>query len=272
MIAKLVARMKHVQMTTLLRISAGFTIIGLAMMVWSLLVPTPLPVMLAMSAGQAFGMIAFGLYTAEIVIDLQRERRRAAQDGRHVNSSSRSCSPARGHRGPLAAPRTHSRRRNGRRLAGLEARGQARRTCRPGRVWMAGARRSEWDVLVSPFGERPRGRPNARPGRRLDAGRVRAAHARAARCACGFPYRIDVERPRGPVMPGSAEPELDCSRGPLSRQSATLARRQRVLAAPRCRLLVPRSSCGFRLRDHEAFRPGRAHRDDRANPGTRRSR
>jgi len=73
--AKLLARVKRVEMTTLLRVSAVFTIIGLAMMVWSLLVPTPLPVMLAMSAGQVFGMFAFGLYLVAIVIDLRRDRR-----------------------------------------------------------------------------------------------------------------------------------------------------------------------------------------------------
>jgi len=75
MIAKLVARVKRVQMTTLVRISAAFTILGLIFMVWSLLVPTPLPVMLAMSVGQAFGTSAFMLYLFAIVIDLRRERR-----------------------------------------------------------------------------------------------------------------------------------------------------------------------------------------------------
>lgn len=75
MIAKVVERAKRIRMTTLLRISAVLTIIGLAMMVWSLLVPTPMPVMLAMSAGQAFGMLAFLLYIIAIVIDLRRDRR-----------------------------------------------------------------------------------------------------------------------------------------------------------------------------------------------------
>lgn len=75
MIEKIVARAKRVRMTTLLRISAVMTIIGLAMMVWSLLVPTPMPVMLAMSAGQGFGILAFLLYIIAIVIDLRRDRR-----------------------------------------------------------------------------------------------------------------------------------------------------------------------------------------------------
>lgn len=71
----LVARAKRVQMTTLVRISAALTILGLAMMVWSLLVPTPMPVMLAMSAGQALGILAFVLYLVAVVIDLRRDRR-----------------------------------------------------------------------------------------------------------------------------------------------------------------------------------------------------
>jgi hypothetical protein len=82
-IGKLVARAKRVQMATLLRISAVLTIVGLAMMVWSLLVPTPMPVMLAMSAGQAIGILAFLLYIIAIVIDLRRDRRarRESQQG-----------------------------------------------------------------------------------------------------------------------------------------------------------------------------------------------
>ncbi|MDQ3367963.1 MAG: hypothetical protein M3680_21265 [Myxococcota bacterium] len=62
-------------MTKLLRISALLTILGLIFMVWSLLQPTPLPVMLAMSVGQVIGTAAFGLYGFVIVQALRRERR-----------------------------------------------------------------------------------------------------------------------------------------------------------------------------------------------------
>lgn len=86
MIGKLVARAKRVQMTTLVRISAAFTIVGLAFMVWSLLVPTPLPVMLAMSVGQAFGTAAFLLYLVAIVIDLRRERRAKRESQQELES------------------------------------------------------------------------------------------------------------------------------------------------------------------------------------------
>ena len=87
MIAKLVARVKRIKMTTLVRISAAFTILGLAFMVWSLLVPTPMPVMLAMSVGQMFGMMAFGLYLVAIVIDLRRERRAKRESQQSLEST-----------------------------------------------------------------------------------------------------------------------------------------------------------------------------------------
>ena len=59
-----------------LRVSAVLTLIGLALMVWSILVPTPLPVMLAMTVGQALGSTAFALYLWIVVRQLRRERRR----------------------------------------------------------------------------------------------------------------------------------------------------------------------------------------------------
>ena len=57
---------------TLLRIAAVLTLIGLALMAWSMLVPTPLPVMLAMTVGQAIGTAAFGLYLLVVVRELRR--------------------------------------------------------------------------------------------------------------------------------------------------------------------------------------------------------
>ena len=68
-------RAARIKTTTLLRISAVFTLLGLAMMVWSMVQPTPLPVMLAMSVGQMLGTGAFVLYLVVIVIDLRTGRR-----------------------------------------------------------------------------------------------------------------------------------------------------------------------------------------------------
>ena len=59
----------------MLRAAAVLTIVALGCMAWSLLDPTPLPVMLAMSVGQMFGTLAFALYLAVIVRDLRREHR-----------------------------------------------------------------------------------------------------------------------------------------------------------------------------------------------------
>ena len=52
---------------TALRIAAVLTLVGLALMVWSLVQPTPLPVMLAMTVGQAVGTVAFALYLVVVV-------------------------------------------------------------------------------------------------------------------------------------------------------------------------------------------------------------
>lgn len=68
-------------MTMLLRISAVLTLLALALMVWSMLVPTPLPVMLAMTAGQVLGTAAFGLYLFVIVRDLRRTYQRRPGSG-----------------------------------------------------------------------------------------------------------------------------------------------------------------------------------------------
>jgi hypothetical protein len=55
------------------------TLVALALMVWSLLVPTPMPVMVAMSLGQVFGTAAFGAYGYVVIKDLFRLRRERAE-------------------------------------------------------------------------------------------------------------------------------------------------------------------------------------------------
>jgi hypothetical protein len=57
---------------TALRLAAVLTLVGLGLMVWSILVPTPLPVMLAMTVGQAVGTLAFALYLYVVVRELRR--------------------------------------------------------------------------------------------------------------------------------------------------------------------------------------------------------
>jgi hypothetical protein len=57
-----------------LRISAVLTLFALALMVWSLFQPTPLPVMVAMTVGQALGTTAFGIFVWVVFKDLTRQR------------------------------------------------------------------------------------------------------------------------------------------------------------------------------------------------------
>ena len=59
----------------LLQISAALTLVALALMVWSMMVPTPLPVMLAMTVGQGLGTLAFGLYVFVVIRDIRRAMR-----------------------------------------------------------------------------------------------------------------------------------------------------------------------------------------------------
>lgn len=70
----------------LVRVSGVLTIIGLALMVWSMLEPTPLPVMLAMSVGQTIGTTAFAIYVFVVVRDLQRHRRAKRDSLREIKS------------------------------------------------------------------------------------------------------------------------------------------------------------------------------------------
>lgn len=75
----------HLPSETALRLSAVLTLVGLAMMAWSMLEPTPLPVMLAMSVGEGIGCMAFGLYLFVVIRDIRnawRARRSSAAEPR----------------------------------------------------------------------------------------------------------------------------------------------------------------------------------------------
>jgi purine-cytosine permease-like protein len=61
--------------------AAIMTLLGLALMVWSMAQPTPMPVILAMSVGQGLGIFAFLLFGIVVLVDLLRKQREAgAQD------------------------------------------------------------------------------------------------------------------------------------------------------------------------------------------------
>ena len=57
----------------MLRAAAVLTLVALALMVWSVVQPTPMPVLLAMSLGQVLGTAAFGMYGLVVVADLRRQ-------------------------------------------------------------------------------------------------------------------------------------------------------------------------------------------------------
>jgi hypothetical protein len=67
-------KIPYIRSMTLLMVSGALTIVALGLMVWSMLQPTPLPVMLAMSVGQAIGTTAFAMYIFVVLRDIRRDR------------------------------------------------------------------------------------------------------------------------------------------------------------------------------------------------------
>jgi hypothetical protein len=57
-----------------LRVAAVLALFGLAAMVWSVLAPRPMPVVLAMSVGQALGTLSFLIFGVVVAADLRRRR------------------------------------------------------------------------------------------------------------------------------------------------------------------------------------------------------
>ncbi len=57
----------------LLRAACVLAIVALGFMVWSVLDPTPAPVVLAMSMGQALGTLSFLAFLVVVAADLRRK-------------------------------------------------------------------------------------------------------------------------------------------------------------------------------------------------------
>ena len=55
-----------------LTVSCSSALLALALMVWSVLDPRPLPVVVAMSVGQAIGTLSLLLYLVVVSFDLRR--------------------------------------------------------------------------------------------------------------------------------------------------------------------------------------------------------
>ena len=59
----------------MLRVSAILALISLALIVWSVLDPTPMPIIVSMSLGQGIGLLSIGLFVFSVYVDLRRGRR-----------------------------------------------------------------------------------------------------------------------------------------------------------------------------------------------------
>ena len=78
----------------LLQIAAVLTLLALALMLWAVMVPTPMPVMLAMTFGQLLGTVAFASYGVAVALDLVRIRRERREAVTEAAPSSSSSSPS----------------------------------------------------------------------------------------------------------------------------------------------------------------------------------
>lgn len=63
------------------RLASVLTLFALAIMVYSILVPRAIPVMLAMSLGQAVGIAGFGCFFIAVVLDAAQRRTRDETPG-----------------------------------------------------------------------------------------------------------------------------------------------------------------------------------------------
>jgi hypothetical protein len=73
------------QSSRLLRAACVLALVGLASMTWSLFDPRPIPVIVAMSIGQAIGTLSFLVFGVVVVRDLRRRQREARNEGDEGN-------------------------------------------------------------------------------------------------------------------------------------------------------------------------------------------
>lgn len=53
-----------------LRVACVLALLGLALMIWGIFVPTPMPILIGLSVGQAMGTSSFVLYLIVLATDL----------------------------------------------------------------------------------------------------------------------------------------------------------------------------------------------------------
>ena len=74
--------MKTRQYPRVLGVSCILALVALALMVWSVLEPTPVPVLVAMSAGQVLGTISLAMFGAVVIADMRQPHlERPPRDG-----------------------------------------------------------------------------------------------------------------------------------------------------------------------------------------------
>ena len=77
----------------ILVVAAIMTLIGLALMIWSMAQPTPMPVILAMSVGQGLGILAFVLFGIVVLVDQLRKQREAGASETATSSDTPEAAP-----------------------------------------------------------------------------------------------------------------------------------------------------------------------------------
>jgi hypothetical protein len=66
--------MKTQSYDRILRLACWLALAGIGLMVWSLLEPTPMPVLVAMSVGQGVGTLSLVVFLSVVAADLRRSR------------------------------------------------------------------------------------------------------------------------------------------------------------------------------------------------------
>jgi hypothetical protein len=75
-------RLIRLNSARLLRFAAILALVGLALIVWSLLDPRPIPIMVAMSVAQGLGTLSFAIFLAVVLQDAWRaNRKRKSEEG-----------------------------------------------------------------------------------------------------------------------------------------------------------------------------------------------
>jgi hypothetical protein len=69
---------KSAQVPRLLRVAAVLSLVGLALMMWSMFDPRPGPVLIGLSLGQVVGTTSFAIYLSIVIWDIRRRRREAS--------------------------------------------------------------------------------------------------------------------------------------------------------------------------------------------------